>query len=130
MNLEDVRTDIAGNPLFAFLAQELKMLTNIIEDRDLDLRMLNRRVNTLENQRAELEWRMESYEAFASRMMMREPDTSTQVVQDIVGDTDYYNGDLLAMLMELETEDEAQEDRLMEDPEFDWDAWFPETIEL
>lgn len=130
MNLEDVRTDIAGNPLFAFLAQELKMLTNIIEDRDLDLRMLNRRVNSLENQRAELEWRMESYEAFASRMMMREPDTSTQVVQDIVGDTDYYNGDLLAMLMELETEDEAEEDRLMEDPEFDWDAWFPETIEL
>lgn len=130
MNLEDVRTDIAGNPLFAFLAQELKMLTNIIEDRDLDLRMLNRRVNSLENQRAELEWRMESYEAFASRMIMREPDTSTQVVQDIVGDTDYYNGDLLAMLMELETEDEAEEDRLMEDPEFDWDAWFPETIEL
>lgn len=130
MNLEDVRTDIAGNPLFAFLAQELKMLTNIIEDRDLDLRMLNRRVNSLENQRAELEWRMESYEAFASRMMMREPDTSTQVVQDIVGDTDYYNGDLLAMLMELDTEDEAEEDRLMEDPEFDWDAWFPETIEL
>lgn len=130
MNLEDVRTDIAGNPLFAFLAQELKMLTSIIEDRDLDLRMLNRRVNSLENQRAELEWRMESYEAFASRMIMREPDTSTQVVQDIVGDTDYYNGDLLAMLMELETEDEAEEDRLMEDPEFDWDAWFPETIEL
>lgn len=130
MNLEDVRNDIAGNPLFAFLAQELKMLTNMLEDRDLDLRMLNRRVNSLENQRAELEWRMESYEAFASRMIMREPDTSTQVVQDIVGDTDYYNGDLLAMLMELETEDEGEEDRLMEDPEFDWDAWFPETIEL
>lgn len=128
--MEDITTDMRANPLFAFLAMELKTLTSIIEDRDLDLRMLNRRVNSLENQRAELEWRMESYEAFATRMMMREPDTSTQVVQDIVGDTDYYNGDLLAMLMELETEDEDVEDRLMEDPEFDWDAWFPETIEL
>jgi len=117
--------DIRNTPLFAFLVEELRAMAGLIADRDLDLRTLHRRVNVLEQYRAELEWRMESYEAFVQRMLLREPDTSEQVVQEIVGDTQYYDQDLLNMLMEVQSEDE--EEIQVEDDDFDWDNWFPEV---
>lgn len=117
--------DIRNTPLFNYLAQELRGLTNIIADRDLDLRMLNRRVNQLEDYTRELEWRMESYEAFTTRMLQEEPQLSTEAINMVVGDTDYYSEDLLNLLNEVVGDAETEVD-----DDFDWNDWFYNELEL
>lgn len=128
--MDQINEDIQNTPLFAFLAQELKALTSLIADRDLDIRMLNRRLNAVEDHRRELEWRMESYEAFVTRILDRDRDIGTEVIQEIAGDNDYYSGDLYNFLLELETDEDEEEATILDDVVFDWDTWFPETVDV
>jgi len=96
--------EVVTNPLFMYLANEIRALEAIIVERDLDVRTLHRRLNAVEDLNHELEWRVETLEAFAHTAQHEMPLTTHSIAQRMLADPENMQDPLWELLMEEEEE--------------------------
>lgn len=95
-----------AHPLFDALQNENLMLARRIDENEIDIRALHRRVEVMEGYIGELEVRLDTVRAVTNQLSRWYPQHATEVIQAVRLTEGVLDEEIQAMLDDLETEDE------------------------